>query len=238
MSEDEVWSGLSASRGKLRREELTHPVLFHRSLLHSFSIYERPKIFIYCALAVSLIVGIAPAQSAPAAANPSASSVPTADLRTPEEKHLRNVRQLTFGRLQCGGLFFSRRKETDLPIHARQPAVRPDFHHECGRDRSEDVSTGKGRTTCSYIFPHGDKILYSSTHLADAACPPRPDFSKGYVWAIYPGYDIFTAKLDGSRMHNQPLRNAESHNLSEDGEEIVFTSTRNGDPTFIRMDTL
>ena len=60
------------------------------------------------------------------------------------------------------------------------------------------VSTGKGRTTCGYFFPKGDRILFSSTHEASAECPPRPDYSHGYVWPIYNSYEIYTAKPDGS----------------------------------------
>ncbi len=56
----------------------------------------------------------------------------------------------------------------------------------------ELVSTGEGRTTCAYFsWPDGERILYSSTHLAGAACPPSPDRSQGYVWPLYPGYEIF-----------------------------------------------
>src|SRR5258708_3892024 len=60
------------------------------------------------------------------------------------------------------------------------------------------VSTGKGRTTCGYFFPKGDRILFSSTHEASAECPPRPDYSRGYVWPIYSSYEIYTARPDGS----------------------------------------
>ena len=41
---------------------------------------------------------------------------------------------------------------------------------------------GKGRTTCGYFYPDGKHALYSSTHGAGEACPPRPDYSRGYVW--------------------------------------------------------
>src|SRR5713101_9787065 len=74
------------------------------------------------------------------------------------------------------------------------------------------VSTGKGRTTCGYFFPSGDRILFSSTHAASAECPPRPDYSKGYVWPVYDGYDIYTAKPDGSdlkQLTNTPGYDAE-----------------------------
>jgi hypothetical protein len=40
-------------------------------------------------------------------------------------------------------------------------------------------------------------VLYGSTHEASPACPPPADRSKGYVWAVYPGYDIFVADLNG-----------------------------------------
>src|SRR5215469_2672755 len=60
------------------------------------------------------------------------------------------------------------------------------------------VSTGKGRTTCGYFLPDNEHIVYASTHLGGDACPPEADHSKGYVWAVYPGYDIFTAKADGT----------------------------------------
>src|SRR2546423_495157 len=92
------------------------------------------------------------------------------------------------------------------------------------------VSTGKGRTTCSYFFPNGRRILFSSTHLASADCPPPPDYSHGYVWAIYPSYDIFTARPDGSdlkRLTTPPGYDAES-TFSVDGRKIVFTSMRDG----------
>jgi len=100
------------------------------------------------------------------------------------------------------------------------------------------VSTGKGRTTCSYFFPAGDKILFSSTHGASPECPPKPDYSKGYVWPIYATYDIYTAKPDGSDLHRltqTPGYDAEA-TISRDGKTIVFTSMRNGDLDIYAMD--
>lgn len=94
------------------------------------------------------------------------------------------------------------------------------------------VSTGQGVTTCGYyLYPAGDSLLFSSTHLAGAACPPRPDYSRGYVWPIHPGYDIYVAALDGSglrRLTRTSGYDAEA-TMSRDGSRIVFTSTRDGD---------
>ena len=73
---------------------------------------------------------------------------------------------------------------------------------------------------------------------ATVECPPRPDYSKGYVWAVYPSFDIFTAKLDGSdvkQFTTTPGYDAEA-TISEDGKKIVFTSVRNGDLDIYSMD--
>jgi TolB protein len=102
----------------------------------------------------------------------------------------------------------------------------------------ELVSTGDGRTTCAYFFPAGDKILYSSTHLDDWDCPPSPDYSQGYVWALYPSYDIFVAERDGANLRQltDSWRYDAEATISRDGEKIVFTSLRDGDLDIYTMD--
>jgi TolB protein len=161
-----------------------------------------------------------------------------ASLGTPQETHLRNVRQLTFGGQNAEAYFSADGKQ--LIFQSSHGDVKCDQIFTMNVDGSgmRMVSTGKGRTTCSYFYPDGKKILYSSTHLADAECPPRPDFSKGYVWAVYAGYDIFTANPDGSNLKqltNTPGYDAEA-TISEDGKKIVFTSMRNGDLDIYSMD--
>jgi Tol biopolymer transport system component len=100
------------------------------------------------------------------------------------------------------------------------------------------VSTGKGRTTCSYFLPVDKKIIYSSTHLADDNCPPPPDFSKGYVWKLYESFDIFSANADGTdikRLTFSDGYDAEA-TVSPKGDKIIFTSLRDGDPEIYVMD--
>lgn len=100
------------------------------------------------------------------------------------------------------------------------------------------VSTGKGRTTCSYFLQGGQRVLYSSTHLAGPACPPPPDRSHGYVWSIDPGYEIFTARPDGAdlvRLTENQAYDAETTVCPKDGS-LIFTSTRDGDLDLYRMD--
>jgi len=103
-----------------------------------------------------------------------------------------------------------------------------------GTDR-QLVSTGKGRTTCAYFYPDGERIIYASTHLADDNCPPPPDRSKGYVWKLYDSFDIFLR--DGNELKqltDSPGYDAEA-TLSPKGDKIVFTSLRDGDPEIYSM---
>ena len=94
------------------------------------------------------------------------------------------------------------------------------------------VSTGKGRTTCSYFLPGDSTIVYASTHLADSACPPVPERNDGkYVWPIYESFDIFVADLEGNivaQLTDEPGYDAEA-TVSPKGDKIVFTSMRTGD---------
>jgi len=159
-------------------------------------------------------------------------------LGTPQEKHLRNVRQLTFGGQNAEAYFSADGRK--LIFQSTRDNLKCDQEFTMNVDGSDVrmVSTGKGRTTCGYFYPNGKTILYSSTHFADAECPPRPDYSKGYVWAVYPEYNIFTANPDGSgvmQLTNTPGYDAEA-TISTNGKKIVFTSMRNGDLDIYTMD--
>ncbi len=94
------------------------------------------------------------------------------------------------------------------------------------------VSTGMGRTTCSYFMPGDSLIVYASTHEADKNCPEVPERKEGrYVWPIYSTYDIYIADLKGNIRRNITNRkgyDAEA-TVSPKGDKIVFTSDRSGD---------
>ena len=162
----------------------------------------------------------------------------TDSLRLPQEKHFKNLKQLTFGGENAEAYFSSDGKQ--LIFQSTREGHDCDQIYTMNIDGSNAklVSTGDGRTTCSYFFPGQKRILYSSTHLGDKKCPPKPDYSRGYVWAIYPTYDIFTAKPDGSdlkQLTNTPGYDAES-TITLDGKKIVFTSMRDGDLDIYTMD--
>ena len=93
------------------------------------------------------------------------------------------------------------------------------------------VSTGKGRTTCGYFLKDNKHIVYASTHEAAEACPAPPDRSKGYVWAVFPSYDIFLADDDGKiekKLTDAPGYDAEATVNFKTGK-IVYTSMACGD---------
>ncbi|MCG3151969.1 MAG: Protein TolB [bacterium] len=93
------------------------------------------------------------------------------------------------------------------------------------------ISPGQGRTTCSFFIPGQDRVLFASTHAHNAACPAKPDYSMGYVWPIYPDYDIYTARPDGSDL--QPLVASDNYDAEavtdQTGTWMVYTALREGD---------
>ena len=118
----------------------------------------------------------------------------------PEEKHFRNLRQITFGGENAEGYWSpdGRKIVYQRRNAAEGVACDQEFVLDLASGESRRVSNGKGRVTCGYFLDGGRRVLYASTHLADAACPPPADYSKGYVWPMYAGYDIVSHALDGS----------------------------------------
>ena len=159
-------------------------------------------------------------------------------LALPQEKHLRNIKQLTFGGENAEAYFSADGKK--LIFQSTRDGRECDQIYTMNIDGSEVkmVSTGDGRTTCSYFLPGDKRILYSSTHLGAKQCPPRPDFSQGYVWAVYDTFDIFMANPDGSnvkQLTNTPGYDAET-TINRQGK-LVFTSKRDGDLDIYTMDS-
>lgn len=148
----------------------------------------------------------------------------------PGEGFFGEIRQLTQGG-QNAEAYFSRDGQR-LILQRQESDSTCDQQYVIGVDGSglRRVSSGLGRTTCGYFYANDERILYSSTVHVSEACPPRPDFSRGYVWPLYE-YDIYTARADGSgveRLTDTPGYDAEA-TVSPDGGRIVFTSARDGD---------
>jgi TolB protein len=146
------------------------------------------------------------------------------------EPNLQNIKQLTFGGENAEAYFSSDGKK--LIFQSTRNGSPCDQIYTMNIDGSEvkTISNG-GRTTCSYFFPDGNRILYSSTHAASAECPAPPDRSRGYVWSLYPSYDIYSTYTTGGTLTTLapgPGYDAEA-TISTDGSKIVFTSDRDND---------
>ncbi len=151
----------------------------------------------------------------------------------PDERHFRNLRQLTSGGQNAEGYWGPDGKHIVYQgmNEAEGVACDQEYVLDLATGQSRRVSNGKGRVTCGYLYDGGRRVLYATTSLAGPACPPPPDYSKGYVWPMYEGYDIVTHALDGSgfrRLTDAPGYDAEG-TLSPDDKTIVFTSVRDGD---------
>jgi Tol biopolymer transport system component len=161
------------------------------------------------------------------------------------ERHLTNIRQLTFGRQNAEAYFSfdgsrlifqsTNNWMKDTFAEAHTPAEAPlgcyqmyVMDLEGGQIRM--VSTGVGATTCGYFFPGDRRVLFSSTHLKGPNCPPKPKRDGAYRWAL-DDYDVFSVKIDGQgmqRLTSTPGYDAEA-TISPDGKTIVWTSVRDGD---------
>jgi Tol biopolymer transport system component len=155
----------------------------------------------------------------------------------PREVHFRNVKQLTFGG-ENAEAYFSLDGQEIIFQSTRDP-YRCDqiFTMNADGSNTKMVSTGRGRVTCGYFTPDKSRIIYASTHLGSPECPMPPNMSEGYVWAVYPTYDIFSANRDGSDIKRLTSTNGydAEGTISTDGRKIVFTSTRNGDLDLYEM---
>jgi len=154
------------------------------------------------------------------------------------ERHLRNVRQLTYGGNNAEAYWSPNSEQLVFQ------SDRKDWTQGCDQifvmninapydsTRKKLISTGRGRTTCSFFMPNGSDILYASTHSANKDCPPVPLKENGkYVWPIYSSYDIFVTNTTGEKnvqLTATPGYDAEA-TVSPKGDKIIFTSMRSGD---------
>ena len=153
------------------------------------------------------------------------------------EGHLKNIKMLTEEGENAEAYFSFDEKKLIFQSRHGDYICDQIFIMNLDGSEKELVSSGRGRTTCSYFYPDGKKIIYASTHLADSACPPPPDYSLGYVWKVYNTFELIVANSDGS--NPKPLLPSKGYDaeatISPKGNKIVFTSQRNGDLDIFTM---
>lgn len=176
----------------------------------------------------------------------------------PQEKHLRNLRQLTFGGQNAEAYWSLDGKY--LTYQASTPDHKyPDeqiFKMSADGSGKTLVSTGVGRCTCSYFTPNGKWLYFSSTHATQPEGQPPVDMSKGYVWAVNSHYGMYKIastglekgnKVNGSmpaiagHEHPSPLivkpgAYVAETTIAPNGKYMVWTSDFQGDLDIYRSD--
>ncbi|MGA8810034.1 MAG: M28 family peptidase [Thermoanaerobaculia bacterium] len=155
------------------------------------------------------------------------------------EKHLKDIRQLTFGGENAEAYFTP--DGTKIIYQATVPGAGCDQEYtmDLATGETKMVSSGKGRTTCGYFkYPQGDRIVYATTEGGAAECPAKPDMSKGYVWPVYPTFDIVEANVDGSNAKKITTTSGYDAEMTwcHQGGKMIFTSMRDGDLDLYEMD--
>ncbi|MFO0918598.1 MAG: biopolymer transporter Tol [Planctomycetaceae bacterium] len=163
-----------------------------------------------------------------------------------EMESLANVRQVTFGLPRAGEGYFS--PDGEMIVYQAYPIGYP-FYQIYLQRLDERVprllSTGRGRTTCSYFAPQGDKILFASSHtdpdIELTEKKARDEAAQGgrrrYQWDFDFNMELYLINLDGTglkRLTSSAGYDAEG-SFSPDGKHIVFTSDRDGDPDLYIM---
>ncbi len=145
--------------------------------------------------------------------------------------HLSNLKQLTHGGQNAEAYWAP--DGTKLIFQSTRDNSQCDQIYTMNADGSNQkmVSTGKGVTTCGYFLADSKHFVYASTHDAGPACPAPADRSKGYVWAVYPGFDIYLADETGKiekKLTNAPGYDAEA-TVNWKNNTILYTSKSSAD---------
>lgn len=159
-----------------------------------------------------------------------------------EDRFLSQTRQLIFEGRRSGEGYFSADGKALVFQSEREPD-NPFYQIYLLDLESGDVnrvSPGVGKTTCAFLRPDSDEVLFASSHLdvdAQAKQQAELDFrasgqQRRYSWDYDEHIDLFATRRDGSglkRLTDSPGYDAEG-SYSPDGKLIVFSSLRDAYP--------
>lgn len=167
-----------------------------------------------------------------------------------EGEWLSNIRQVTSGFERAGEGYFS--PDGERIIYQAVPMDYPFYQiytQPLAGGEPQLISTGRGRTTCSFFSPDGRHVLFASSHLdphldqteSAARSQAEEDRKTGrrrrYQWDFDRYMDLFEADLNGKNLHR--LTDAKGYDAegaySRDGKLIAFCSDRDGDPDIYVM---
>lgn len=190
----------------------------------------------------------------PAAEPMAAPPSETADAGSIEGNCLKNIRQLTTADefTKAGEGYFS----PDAKTIIFQAVPREYMFYQIytlpldAGAKPKMISTGRGRTTCSFFAPDGKSIIFASSHLDPNLSETevaqrqqdeedaRTGKHRRYQWDFDPWMEIFSADLDGHII--KQLTDSRGYDAecayTPDGKQIVFCSDRGGNPNIYVMD--
>jgi Tol biopolymer transport system component len=168
-----------------------------------------------------------------------------------ESHYLSNIRQVTGGFVRAGEGYFSPGGQTI--IYQAVPQDYPFYQiytQSLAGGKPRLVSTGRGKTTCSFFSPDRKGIIFASSHLDPDLIhteevgrrqqieDAKPGARRRYQWDFDQNMEIFAADLDGKNLRR--LTNSKGYDAecsySADGRQIVFCSDRGGNPNLYIMD--
>ncbi len=191
-------------------------------------------------IALGLLAGLLASNSGTSGGFSSSAHAEQSDADTPghETALLGHIRQLTFEGLRAGEGYFSA-DGTKLVFQSEREALNPFYQIyllDLETGDTERVSPGIGKTTCAWLHPDNDRLLFSSTHLDPNAVTKqeeeyaeREKGGRRYSWSFDEHYDIFEGSIDGTgeltNLTRAPGYDAEA-SYSPNGQEILFASNR------------
>lgn len=155
-----------------------------------------------------------------------------------ESRLLTEVRQLTFEGRRAGEGYFSA-DGSQLVFQSERAEGNPFFQiylMDLEFGDIEPISPGIGKTTCAWIHPHGETVLFASTHDDPDALQEQKDElelrasgkERRYSWDYDEYYDLYA--YDRATMKYTNLTNTKGYDAegsySPDGELIAFASNR------------
>ncbi len=151
---------------------------------------------------------------------------------------LSNTRQLIFDGVRSGEGYFSW-DGSKLVFQSEREPGNPFFQiylMDMASGDTRRVSPGIGRTTCAWVHPSNQKVLFASTHLDPGAQQKQKEEyetraagkAKRYGWDYDEYYDIFEADLKTGQLTNLThVRGYDAEgSYSPDGKTIAFASNR------------
>ncbi|MDA2923467.1 M28 family peptidase [Acidobacteria bacterium AH-259-L09] len=155
-----------------------------------------------------------------------------------EGRLLSNIRQLTFQGRRSGEGYFSP-DGSMLVFQGEREAENPFFQiylMNLKTGHIHRVSPGYGKTTCAWIHPTGQKVLFASTHEDPNALLKQKEElrrrasgkTRRYSWDYDEYFDIYETNLQAIHLKN--LTKTQGYDAeaswSPDGKLIVFSSNR------------